>query len=54
MLFYLISLLKSLLFFTGAYSINVFPDPLNKLEEEQCINKMLMGDRDARNLLNII
>ena len=51
MLFYLISILKSLTFFTGAYSINVFPDPLSKEEEQLCINKMLLGDKESRNKL---
>ena len=51
MLFYLVSLLKSLIFFTGSYSINVFPDPLSKEEEDECISKMLLGDKNARNKL---
>ncbi len=51
MLFYLVSILKSLTFFTGAYSINVFPDPLLREKEEEYIGKMLLGDIDARNKL---
>ncbi len=51
MLGYLIALLKSLIFFTGSYSINVFPDPLPKEEEEKEIQKMLLGNKDARNKL---
>lgn len=51
MLGYLITLLKSLIFFTGSYSINVFPDPLPKEEEEKEIQKMLLGDKEARNKL---
>ncbi len=39
------------MFFTTSYSINVFPDPLSKTEEENAINKMLKGDKDARSLL---
>lgn len=51
MLVYLISLLKGLIFFTGSYSINVFPEPLSKEEEEVEINKMLLGDKVSRNKL---
>ena len=51
MIAYFISLLKGLIFFTGSYSINVFPDPLSKEEEEIAINKMLAGDVDSRNKL---
>ena len=51
MLVYFISLLKGLMFFTGSYSINVFPDPLSKEEEEIEINQMLSGNKDARNKL---
>ncbi len=50
-MFYLISLLKGLMFFTGSYSINVFPQPLNKTDEEEATRKMLLGDKDARNKL---
>ncbi len=50
-MFSLLSILKSLLFFTGSYSNNVFPDPLNKEEEEKCIELMLKGDKKARNKL---
>ena len=50
-MFYIISLLKSLIFFTGSYSVNVFPSPLEKDEEEKLINQMLMGDTDARGKL---
>ena len=45
------SLLKSLIFFTGSYSVNIFPSPLEKDEEEKLINQMLMGDTDARGKL---
>ena len=47
----LIALIKGLIFFTGSYSNNVFPDPLTKEEEEKCINQMLNGDQEARNKL---
>ena len=39
------------IFLTGSYSNQVFPDPLTKEEEDLCINKMRMGDSDARNKL---
>ncbi|MDD4187408.1 MAG: RNA polymerase sporulation sigma factor SigK [Bacilli bacterium] len=51
MLFYLVTLLKSLIFFTGSYSVNVFPDPLSKEDEESHINNMLLGNKDSRNKL---
>lgn len=41
-------LLNNLTFFTGAYSNNIFPDPLPKEEEEIYIRKMLQGDKEAR------
>ncbi len=51
MLSLLMSLFSGLSLFTGSYSINVFPDPLSKEEEEKCILNMQKGDKDARNLL---
>ena len=51
MLYTLISFVKDLFFITGAYSVNVFPDPLDKKTEEECIRKMLLGDKEARNKL---
>ena len=51
LLLHLISLIKDLLFFTGSYSINVFPDPLKEEEEKKAIEKMLLGDKEARNTL---
>ena len=39
---------NNLCFFTGAYSNNVFPPPLDKEEEEECIIKAKNGDKDAR------
>jgi len=44
-------LFKDFYLFTAAYSNNVFPDPLSKEEEEECIQKTLLGDKDARNKL---
>ena len=37
--------------FTGAYSNQVFPDPLSKEEEEIYVKKAQMGDKEARNQL---
>ena len=38
-----------MLFFTGSYSNNVFPNPLSKEEEEECINKMILEhDKESR------
>lgn len=39
---------NNLSFFTGAYSNNVFPPPLSKEEEEECIINAKNGDKDAR------
>ena len=51
MLSYLLLFLKSCIFFTGSYSVNVFPNALSKKEEEDCLNKMSMGDKEARSKL---
>ena len=40
-----------MLFFTGSYSNNVFPEPLSEQEEAECILKMQAGDSEARNKL---
>ena len=47
----IIKFLKECLFFKTSYSINVFPDPLSKEEEDECIKKMINGDKDARSKL---
>ena len=47
----LLNIIRGMLFFTGSYSNNVFPEPLSTKEEEDCINKMLNGDKEARNKL---
>ena len=47
----LLNLIKGCFFFTGSYSVNVFPPPLSKEEEERCILLMKKGDMDARNKL---
>ncbi len=47
----LVEFIKGCMLFTGSYSNNVFPDPLSKEEESDCIKKAQMGDKDARNKL---
>ena len=47
----LTTLIKSMFCFTGSYSNNIFPDPLDKEEEKILIEKHLNGDKDARNKL---
>lgn len=42
---------NNLMFFTGAYSNNVFPDQLPIEEEDKLIKNMHNGDKDARNKL---
>lgn len=44
-------LFKDFYLFTASYSNNVFPDPLSKEEEEECIKKAKMGDKKAREKL---
>lgn len=44
-------LLKDFSIFTASYSNNVFPEPLDKKEEEFYIEKHLLGDMKARNKL---
>ena len=51
MFFNILNYLKGMLFFTGSYSVNVFPPPLDKSSEEECIIKMKNGDMEARNKL---
>ena len=51
MLNFLRRLFKDFFIFTAAYSNNVFPDPLSKEEEEKCVEKMKLGDNEARNKL---
>ena len=45
---FLIHILNILSFSFGSYSINVFPNPLDKDEELKLINDMTNGDKDAR------
>lgn len=51
MFFKLLEKLKKLFVFTASYSNNVFLDPLTKEEEEECIKKASVGDKNARNKL---
>ena len=44
-------LFKDFYFFTAAYSNQVFPDPLSKEEEEKYLERMKLGDKEARNIL---
>ena len=41
MFFNIINFLKELFFFTGSYSNNLFPEPLNPSEEDKYIKEML-------------
>ena len=47
----LLNLLKKFAFLTTSYSINVFPDPLPKEEEERYIFLANNGDKEARSKL---
>ncbi|MBR1377262.1 MAG: RNA polymerase sporulation sigma factor SigK [Bacilli bacterium] len=44
-------LFKDFYLFTAAYSNNIFPDPLSKGEEEECVRKAGLGDKEARDKL---
>lgn len=44
-------LFKDFYIFSAAYSNNVFPDPLSKEDEDECVKKMFLGDKSARNKL---
>ena len=44
-------LANNLMFFTGAYSNNIFPEQLPKDIEEEYIKKAKKGDKEARNKL---
>lgn len=47
----LLNIIKDMLFFTGSYSNQIFPEPLEPDKEEEMITKMLNGDKNARNVL---
>ena len=51
MLSILTMLVKSMMFFSGSYSNNAFPEPLSKEEEEKQIELLLKKDKNARNIL---
>lgn len=51
MFFWLLELIKSLMFFTASYSNNIFPDPLTKEEEDKYIEHAKLGDKEARSKL---
>ena len=44
-------LFKDFYLFSCAYSNNIFPPPLSKEEEEECVNKAKLGDKEARDKL---
>lgn len=45
------NLFKDFYIFTAAYSNNIFPDPLSKEEEDECVKKAMEGDKEAREKL---
>lgn len=51
MLSWLIELIKNTFFLTGSYSNTVFKDALSYEEEQKLVDKMLSGDKQARNTL---
>ena len=46
-----LNIIKSMLFFTGSYSNNVFLEPLTPEEEDKYVKLMLEGNTSARNKL---
>ena len=52
MFFNLLNLLvNNFSFFSGAYSNNAFPEPLDRDEEEKYIEQMIKGNKEARSIL---
>ena len=51
MLLGLLNLFKNLYFFTGSYSINVFPEPLSSEDEKYYLERLKNGDKEARAIL---
>ena len=47
----ILNMIKDMIFFTGSYSNNVFPEPLGEEEEKMMIEEMLKGNKDSRNKL---
>ena len=45
------NLFQDFYIFTAAYSNNIFPDPLSKEEEDECVKKVMAGDKEAREKL---
>ena len=48
---YIINYLKEIKLFTTSYSLNVFLEPLNEKEENECIELLEKKDKNARNKL---
>ena len=48
---FFLELLRSIFFFRGSYSNDVFLEPLSLEEEEECIKKKIEGDMKSRNKL---
>ena len=51
MILNLLNAIISNMLFMGSYSNEIFPPPLDEKEENDCILKMMNGDKDARNKL---
>ena len=47
----ILNLIKSMLFFTGSYSNNIFPSPLSEEEEQIMLEEMAKGNKEARDKL---
>lgn len=50
-MFFLFDVVKNLFCFTGSYSNDVFPEPLNNEDEEYYIRLKCEGEKSARNKL---
>lgn len=48
---FLVHIFNMIMFSFGSYSINIFPTPLKKDEEEKLINEMINGNKEARSKL---
>ena len=48
---FFLNLIKTLICFTGSYSNDVFKEPLSREEEEECIKRKMLNDKEARNKL---
>ena len=47
----IINFLKDIMLFTTSYSLNVFDPPLSQKEEDYYVERLLNGDKEARNKL---